>query len=167
VAAAPVVDRRPYGIYGLPPGVGDCIRQGRALLAEAGIRPVTVAAALGCHLSTVTHWLAGSKLPSLTEGSLGRRYYRLLLALAAARRHRVAAAAEAAAMDNEGRGERWEDYDRGWVWVFAPEGPRVVRAAGRRRDGVVLRDGVRQQGRPVDPAGHPGPADRLASGAHR
>lgn len=151
----------------LPPEAARYATQADRLLAAAGISTGTVAAAFGCAHSIAWKWRYGHRLPSLAGRSKGRRFYLLLRALAAVERHDEAARVELAVMDNEGHGQRWARYDRGWVWVGSPEGPRVVRAAGRRRAGLLLRDGVHQPGWPVDPPGPAGPPDGVASGAHR
>jgi hypothetical protein len=132
------------------------------IVAGSGLRSSTIAAAFGCSPVIVWRWRAGIAVPSARPGTAGYRFRVLLSALAAADTHHDQAVAEAAAMDNGGRGDRWAKYDAGWVWVGAPEDPRVVRAAGRRRARVVLRDGVPEPRRAVDPAGV-----GVASGAHR
>lgn len=145
----------------LPPEVERVVAAGGELLDEAGIRRETIGAAFECADVMPWRWTRGRESPSLRPGTAGHRYYRMLRSLAARHDRERLVADELAAMDDEGHGERWANYDAGWVWRFTPEGPRVARSARRGRAGVLLRDRVPRARRSVDPAGQ-----RVAPGAH-
>ena len=146
----------------LPPPYGRLARDAEELLVCAGLRHATVAEALGCSAVMVWRWCAGIREPSLRPGTAGARFLTVLKGLAAADTHLAATIRELQMMDDEGHGDRWAKYDSRWIWVSTPKGPQVVRAGRRRRGRVLLRDGVREPGGPVDPAGQ-----RMASGAYR
>jgi hypothetical protein len=139
---------------------------GRRMLGRAGISQATVARALLLDPSEVSRWLRRRDPPRKLTPRLWR-FARFLAALRAAQAGQDAAKILAACDTRRYAPEAWHLDHAGRVRYGPPAGEGAVGAGRGRRGRLLLRDGVRVPGRPVDPAGYPGPGDGLAPGPHR
>lgn len=139
---------------------------GHRLLGRAGISQSTVARALGLDPSEVSRWLARREPPrKVTPRML--RLVKVLDALRRAQAGQDAAKILAACDTRTYAPQTWHLDHAGRVRFGPSEGPRRVGAGRGRRAGLLLRDGVREQGRPVDSPRPAWPADGVAPGAQR